>query len=126
MFSTHPVVVRVGGKDYVRSIQRCGEDGSLTFFCAIDEGIVLTLAESRDMVANLEAEVDRLEGRLGELDLTLGFDCVLRRLESRQRALTAGVDSQLQRLRACGFATYGEQFGPMHVNQTLTGVAIGR
>ena len=24
-----------------------------------------------------------------------------------------------------GFATYGEQFNAMHVNQTFTGVAIG-
>ena len=25
-----------------------------------------------------------------------------------------------------GFSTYGEQFGAMHVNQTFTGIAIGR
>jgi hypothetical protein len=25
-----------------------------------------------------------------------------------------------------GFHTYGEQYGSMHVNQTFTGVAIGR
>jgi hypothetical protein len=27
---------------------------------------------------------------------------------------------------AVGFSTYGEQFNGIHVNQTLTGVAIGR
>ena len=36
VFATHPVVVRVGGQYYVRSIQKVNDDGSLTFFCAID------------------------------------------------------------------------------------------
>ncbi|MCA8977218.1 MAG: FIST domain containing protein, partial [Planctomycetes bacterium] len=37
VFATHPVMVRVGGQHYVRSIQKVNDDGSLTFFCAIDE-----------------------------------------------------------------------------------------
>jgi hypothetical protein len=28
--------------------------------------------------------------------------------------------------KVIGFATYGEQYNAMHVNQTFTGVAIGR
>lgn len=125
MFSTHPVVVRVGGNEYVRSIQKVNPDGSLTFFCAIDDGIVLTVAEGEDMVANLAAEAHRLEAELGEIELTIGFDCVLRRLESQQKGLVEDIDRHLGRLRTCGFATYGEQFGAMHVNQTLTGIVIG-
>lgn len=35
IFSTHPVVVRVGGQYFVRSIARVNADDSLTFFCAI-------------------------------------------------------------------------------------------
>ncbi len=42
IFATHPVVVRVGGQYFVRSIAKVNADDSLTFFCAIDEGIVLT------------------------------------------------------------------------------------
>jgi hypothetical protein len=30
----------------------------------------------------------------------------------------------LQRHRVLGFSTYGEQLNSMHVNQTMTGVAI--
>ena len=34
----HPVTVTLGGSVFVRSIQKVNPDGSLTFFCAIDEG----------------------------------------------------------------------------------------
>ncbi len=47
IFATHPVVVRIGGQYFVRSIAKVNEDESLTFFCAIDEGIVLTIAKGR-------------------------------------------------------------------------------
>lgn len=43
IFAAHPPMVRAGGEYYVRSIQSANPDGSLTFYCAIDEGIVLTL-----------------------------------------------------------------------------------
>jgi len=48
-FASHPVLVRVGGSYYARSIQRVEPDGSLHFFCAIDEGMVLTAATSRSL-----------------------------------------------------------------------------
>lgn len=125
-FSTHPVVVRLGGDQYVRAVRQVEADEALSFFCAIDEGLVLTLASGQDMVANLEQRIDELRTQVGELEATLGFDCILRRLESQERELTADIDRALERLRACGFATYGEQFDGMHVNQTMTGIAIGR
>ena len=40
-FATKPVLVLVDGTNYVRSIQKANPDGSLTFFCAIQEGIIL-------------------------------------------------------------------------------------
>jgi hypothetical protein len=32
VFAAHPVVVRIGNADFVRSIQRVNPDGSLSFF----------------------------------------------------------------------------------------------
>ena len=46
IFATHPVVVKVGGRYYTRSIQKVNDDESLTFFCAIDKGVVLTVARA--------------------------------------------------------------------------------
>ena len=40
-------------------------------------------------------------------------------------ALLENTLAALERNNVIGFATYGEQFNAMHVNQTFTGVAIG-
>lgn len=47
-FAAHPVVVQIGGQHHVRAIQRVEGNGDLVFFSAIDEGLVLTLAEPLD------------------------------------------------------------------------------
>lgn len=123
VFAAHPVVVRVGGQHYVRAIQKAEPDGSLRFYCAIGEGVVLSLAERRDMSAHLDGVLTGLADPAPP-DLLLGFDCVLRRLEAEQQQSAPTVSEILARHRVLGFSTYGEQYGPMHLNQTLTGVAI--
>ncbi|WP_298372048.1 nitric oxide-sensing protein NosP [Azospirillum sp.] len=125
IFASHPVVVRVGGQYHVRSIQKVNDDESLTFFCAIDEGIVLTVAEGVDPVANFDALMDGIADEVGSPDLVLGCDCILRRLEMEQRQLGAVMSQRLANHRVVGFCAYGEQVNGMHVNQTFTGVAIG-
>jgi hypothetical protein len=126
VFATHPLVVRLGGAEYVRSIQQANPDGSLTFYGAIDEGLVLTLAQGLDLCESLEALFRELRAEVGEPEAVLGFDCVLRRLEAEHDQTKPRVSRLLQANRVLGFSTFGEQFGSMHVNQTFTGVAIGR
>ncbi len=126
VFAAYPVVVRVGGVYYVRSIQKVNEDESLSFFCAIDEGIVLTVAEGVDIVDNLEATLADIRRQIGPPHLIIGCDCILRRLEIERKGLTDRISDILAANRVIGFSTYGEQYHAMHVNQTFTGVAIGR
>ncbi len=125
VFAAHPLMVRVGGLYHVRSIQKVNPDNSLTFFCAIDEGLVLTIAKSVDVVHDLEELFARINAELGEPDLIIGCDCVLRNIEIEERQLKRVVSELFVRNGVIGFCTYGEQFGSMHVNQTFTGVAIG-
>lgn len=125
-FASHPVLVRVGGAYYARSIQRVDPDGSLRFFCAIDEGMVLTAATSQSLVdATLDA-FSEARGEIGEISLYIGFECILRRLDAEQHQLARDMSELYRRNGVIGFHTYGEQYGSMHVNQTFTGVAIGR
>ncbi len=63
---------------------------------------------------------------IGEPDLVISFDCVLRRLEARRKHCEAALGERFRRYRMVGFSTYGEQYAGVHVNHTLTGVAIGR
>jgi len=124
IFAAHPVVVRIGGNCYVRSIQKINDDESLTFFCAIDEGIVLTVAQGVDIVKNLEEAFAEVERELGPPAVVLGCDCILRYLEIGQRGCGAQIGKIFVDHNVIGFATYGEQFNAMHVNQTFTGVAL--
>jgi hypothetical protein len=125
VFSSHPVMLKIGGEYYVRSIQKVNEDGSLSFFCAIDNGLVLTVAEGVDLVQNLQQQLSEIETKIANPRLILGCDCILRRLEAQEKNIADDVRETLNGHNFIGFSTYGEQFNAVHVNQTLTGVAIG-
>lgn len=122
-FAAHPVVVRVGGRHHVRAIQRVDENGDLIFFSAIDEGLVLTLAEPQDMVSHLSQELQALSEQ-GAPAAILACDCILRRMEALEKQRYGALSQVLRDHRVIGFSTYGEQWNSMHVNQTMTGVAI--
>ena len=125
-FASHPLVMRVGGEYYCRSIQKVNPDHSLSFFCAVDDGIVLTVAEQTGMARTTQKVLGEVGDRLGGLDFVLGFDCVLRKLDARNRQITRKISKIYEEHNVLGFNTYGEQYRSMHLNQTLTGVAFGR
>ncbi|MCO6057803.1 FIST signal transduction protein [Pseudomonas sp. MOB-449] len=127
MFAAHPLAVRLGDSYYVRAIQRVNADLSLSFYCAVENGIVLTAMHPGPLLPNLEALFQRLGERLGPPLLTIGCDCFLRRLEIEGDAgAVARTSDVLRQHRVIGFNSYGEQFNGMHINQTFTGVAVGR
>jgi hypothetical protein len=123
-FATHPMVVRVGDQSFVRAIRRVNADGSLAFLCAIDEGVVLTVAHNVDLVRNLDQVFAAITEDIGPPDLVIAFDCILRALEMDQARSRARAGALVDRHNAVGFLTYGEQYDAMHVNHTFTGIAI--
>jgi len=125
-FAASPVVVLIDGADYVRSIQRVEPGGGLKFYCAIERGVVLRVAKGVDLVQNLETALERVSAQIGPPQLVLTFDCILRKLEIAQTGLQDAVSEVLRRHNAVGFNTYGEQFCGVHVNQTLTAIALGQ
>lgn len=124
-FSAYPIVVRINGMDYVRSIQKINPDGSLTFYCAIDKGIVLRVAHGVDLIRNLEETFASIRNEIGPPQLVLACDCILRNLEVMRDDLRTPVEKVFQNNNVVGFSTYGEQFMGVHINQTITGLAIG-
>ena len=125
-FASYPLVVKVGGEYYCRSIRNMNPDGSLSFFCAIDEGLVFTVARPQDILSSTAQKLTEIEGALGGIDRVLGFDCILRRLDAENRQIRRELDGLYRRFGLVGFHTYGEQYNTMHLNQTLTGIAFGR
>lgn len=125
-FASYPLVVKIGGDYYCRSIRNMNPDGSLSFFCAIDEGLVFTVARPQDMLRSTASMLEELDAKLGGIDLVVGFDCILRRLDAETRQIRHQISELYREYSVAGFQTYGEQFNAMHLNQTLTGIAFGQ
>jgi hypothetical protein len=125
MFGERTLMVKIGGEFYVRSIQKAGPDGSLTFYSAIEQGVVLTLASPGDLIADLRDMFAALQNDIGPPQLVIGFDCVLRGLEMERRQVRHAAGRIMSDNNVVGFATYGEQYHALHLNHTFTGVAIG-
>lgn len=124
-FALHPVVVKAGKDIYCRSIRKANDDGSLTFFCAIDEGLVLRVAEPKDLIESTREMLETIQGELKDISVTIGFECILRKLEGQAFQELQAIEDLYRDHRVAGFHSYGEQFNALHLNQTLTGIAIG-
>jgi hypothetical protein len=125
VFSLNPLAVKVGGQYYIRSIQKVNEaDLSLTFYCAVDVGIVLTAVEMGDIFDPVTQRLDEISHRYGKPELVLACDCFLRRLEIEQKGLENTVKKLNAKYNIAGFNTYGEHINGTHLNQTFTGVYI--
>ena len=126
LFATSPVVVMIDNVCYVRSIQRVNPDQSLSFYCAIEEGLVLRVVCGLNMVENLRLAFANINAQIGKPQLTLAFDCILRKLEASQTGMSEPINKLLLANHVIGFNTYGEQFQGVHVNQTLVAIAFGQ
>ncbi len=126
IFALRPLGVKIGGHFFVRSIQRVNPDGSLTFYCAIETGIVMTAMEPEGLLDSVRHQIEASERVVGTPLITIGCDCFLRRLEAELTGEVAAVSEFMRHHRVIGFNTYGEQFDGMHINQTFTGVVIGQ
>ncbi len=122
----NPMTFQCNGELYVRSIQRLNEDLSLTFFCGIEEGMVLDIGGHNDMEGSLREDLDALAEDAGEVDFLLGFNCILRSLEAQGGDTHVRLGAVYDGLGASmiGFDTYGEQLNGLHINQTLVALAI--
>ncbi len=88
--------------------------------------LVLTGARRGDSLSTLRDLFAKTEAEIGEVALYLGFDCVLRRIDAERHQMTRDLSELYRDHHVVGFNTYGEQFRSMHLNETFTGIAIGR
>jgi len=126
VFALQPLVLEMGGEQYIRSIGSANPDLSLNLFCAIEDGVILRLSRTVDPVEATRAAFQRVRDEIGEPALVIGCDCILRRLEYESSGLLGTIGNILSHNQIFGFSTYGEQYDGMHMNQTFTGVAIGK
>lgn len=123
VFSLFPLAVLVGGKYFIRSIQKVDlATNAITFYCAVDIGIILTFIQLGDCIEALENKLDKLRTELGEPEFVYACDCFLRRLEIQQGKNDHEIRRLQQRYNVAGFNAYGEHIHSVHLNQTFTGV----
>ena len=123
VFSMFPLAVMVGGKYFIRSIQKVDlATNAITFYCAVDIGIILTFVQLGDCIEALESKLDKLRAQLGEPEFVYACDCFLRRLEIQQGKNDHEIRRLQQRYNVAGFDAYGEHIHSVHLNQTFTGV----
>ncbi len=122
----NPVTLAIHGELYVRSVQAVLPDGSLNFYCAVDEGVVVDIARHGDMQGALSAGLSA--GFAEPPAFVLGFNCILRALEATGKGLHGALgQTTLSHCDAyASFDTYGEQLDGLHINQTLVAVGFGR
>jgi len=126
VFSQHPFLMSIGTEHHVRSIAKVLPDQSLALYCAIDEGLVVSIGESVDPFALLDRTLAEVRQKAGDPLAVLACDCILRRLEFENLGNDDAVGELMASRQVFGFSTYGEQFNGIHVNQTLTGIVLGR
>ena len=124
VFAENPALMRQNRSYHVRAIHLANPDGSLSFLCSVDDGLLLTLGRGKEIVSAVEAGLDLQGGRGARPDFVLGFDCILRRLEIEQKGLSDQVSEVFRRRRVLGLNTFGEQYRGLHLNQTFAGVAF--
>jgi hypothetical protein len=120
-----PLVRAFHGEHYLRSVRSFNDDGSITFYCALEEGMVLSVGRRSDPIASLRKELDKARARVASPQVVIGFDCILRKLELERLGLCDEAGAVLTERRVVGFNTYGEQTNGLHVNQTFSGLVLG-
>lgn len=117
---------QAGETFYLRGIMTVQDDGSLLMGGAVEEGAVLALMEGGDLVDDTRLGVQQaLEALGGSPSGMVLFSCGGRQLEARARGVVEPMVHAMSPVPAAGFVTYGEQFGPMQINHTLTGLLLG-
>lgn len=124
-FALFPLAVKVGQDYYIRSIQRVNDDQSLTFYCAVGLGAVLTKMQAQPMLQHLQ-ELLTAQAMSTDTSLILACDCVLRRQELISREHLDMASDFYRQQKIVGFSSYGEHINGIHVNQTVTGVLFGK
>jgi len=125
VLATHPLLLKLGGRHFVRALARANDDDSIDLYCAIEEGLVLEIGQPTDILADLRRTLTKARASVGAPSLVLAFDCILRRIELEQFGLLTAAGHLLRDVPLAGFSTYGEFCRGAHVNQTLTGIAFG-
>ncbi len=115
----------VEGRAFVRSVMAVDGD-ALQFACGVDRGTALVPMRPGDMIATTDEALSQVSDDLhGDMAALIAFSCYGRFLECEASGTVGDVGSVLAKYPVVGLNTFGEQVNSLHVNHTLTGLALG-
>ncbi|HET6756713.1 MAG TPA: FIST N-terminal domain-containing protein [Burkholderiales bacterium] len=117
-FMSNPIGLIVNSEPYVRSPQRV-VDGKLAFYCAVKEGMELSMLESTNIIEDTKNAIKQKLREHGGGSALINFNCILRTLEMEQKGQTEAYGKLFAEIPTIGFSTYGEEYIG-HINQTAT------
>ncbi|AKL94421.1 putative protein DUF1745 [Clostridium aceticum] len=102
------------------------EKGAIQFYSQIFPNTMVTILKPIDPVLAAAQTVKNIKDQLPEVKGVIGFNCIVRLLQFEKEKACEKVYKELSHLgEVVGFTTYGEQYGKVHINQTLTMLAFG-
>jgi hypothetical protein len=109
---------------------RANDDGSMLLAYGVQVGERLTLLEPTDLVEStakaLEAAVDDFKHEAGHgPESILTFHCLGRYREANRLGVVGPLFDALNVAPIVGLNTYGEQYGAMHMNHSVTAIMFG-
>jgi hypothetical protein len=116
---------RAAGTLHLRSVMNI-EGSALLMGGAVETGTILQQMRPGDLIAQTRSGVRDALATLRQPAGMLLFNCGGRMWEAIAQARVDELADAMQTRMAAGFTTYGEQFGPLQVNHTLTGIALGQ
>lgn len=124
--SNHPILMKIGGKYYSRGVVEVNlSEQSIRFACAIGKGVVCAIARPSDPIANTLQMIDDVRREIGPIDLMLGCDCAARKMICEEQGLMPEISKIYAENNVIGFATFGEQYNTIHMNNSFCCIAIG-
>jgi len=128
VFARRPVVFGLGGEGvyFLRAVM--GFRGTSALMGgAVEEGSVLHLMEGVQAAQRIREELLEQASLVDQVEGMLLFQCGgrLRLAKGQGKLSELGEAMCFEEFPCGGFSTYGEHFGPLQLNFTVTGVVFG-
>ncbi|AOY76307.1 FIST signal transduction protein [Clostridium formicaceticum] len=123
---TYPIGRMYAKKVWISTPFKILDKGAIQFYSQIFPNTMVSILKPIDPVLVARETVKNIKAQLPGVKGVIGFNCIVRLLQFQKEKACEKVYQELSDLgEVVGFTTYGEQYGKVHINQTLTMLAIG-
>jgi len=125
-FISNPTGRIIMNNVWIASPMKLHDEKYLKYYCAIAPNSIVKILKPLDALKEAENTTIKIRNALLDCKGVLLFNCILRYKLFKKENLCSDIAQEYAKCGSIsGFNTYGEQFNKLHVNQTLTLIALG-